>query len=131
MKCVRSRLLPILGLALSTLLASSASAQVVAGRYGYARPSYERSSTSLSTYVSSRIWVPGCYQTVHERVWVPGRTERVWVEPVFEWRLGPCGSRLRVLVCAGRWQTVHHPGHYETRAVQVWRPGYWTARGCP
>jgi hypothetical protein len=80
-------------------------------------------------YVSSRIWVPGGYETVRQRVWVAGRTERVWVEPAFEWRIGPCGARVRVQLAAGHWRTIHHPGHYELRPVRVYRPGYWIARG--
>jgi hypothetical protein len=101
------------------LLAQGAFAQVYASRHdgGY------------RSHATSRVWVPGRYETVHERLWVPGRTERVWVEPSFEWRIGPCGSRLRIQVSAGGWRN-HHPGHYERRAVQVWRPGHWASRPC-
>ena len=67
---------------------------------------------------------------VHQRVWVPGWTEKVWIEPAFEWRFGSCGTRFRVQIGSGYWRTVHHPGRYETRPVRVWRPGHWVARGC-
>lgn len=80
-------------------------------------------------YVSSRVWIPGRYENIHQRVWVPGCSERVWVEPVFELRRDHCGNRFRVLVRAGHWTTVHHPGHYETRTVRVWQPGHWAPRG--
>jgi hypothetical protein len=92
--------------------------RVVASRYGEPRPHY----------VSSRVWVPGRYETVNERVWVEGPVQRVWVEPVYEWRLGSCGFRY---VCAreGYWRSVRLPGHYENRCVRVWHPGYWAPRG--
>lgn len=79
-------------------------------------------------YVSSRVWVPGHYESVTERVWVPGPCKRVWVEPHYDWRFGPCGARY-VCVRAGYWRTVELPGHYENRLVRVWRPGQWVARG--
>lgn len=119
MKLLKLRLPSILGLALMLLLAAPASAQVVSA-HGY---------HGRASYASSRVWIPGRYETVHQRVWVPGWTERVWIDPAFEWRFGPCGSRIRVQVCAGRWKSVHHPGHHETRAVQIWQPGRWVARG--
>jgi len=114
------KLLPsILGVALVLLSAAPApSAQRVSARAYHGQPSYS----------SSRVWIPGRFETVHQRVWVPGWTERVWIDPAFEWRFGPCGSRIRVQVCAGRWKSVHHPGHYEIRAVQVWQAGHWVAR---
>ena len=79
-------------------------------------------------YESSRVWIPGGYEMVNERVWVAGRVERVWVDPVFELRIGTCGERFRVLVCAGHWSTVQHPGHYEVRRVRVHVPGHWEKR---
>jgi hypothetical protein len=30
-----------------------------------------------------------------------------------------------VLVCAGRWDVIEHPGHYESRPRHVWIPGHW------
>jgi hypothetical protein len=120
MKTATPSLRSLLGLALILFLAPTASAQVSA-----LAPSQARGS-----YAASRAWIPGHYETLHERVWVPGWTERIWIEPAFEWRRGPCGARFRVQVCAGYWRSVHHPGHYEIRAIRVWRPGYWAARIC-
>ena len=111
------------------LLASAADAQVTAGRYSGAHAYGNRGPVAHRTYASSRVWVPGRYATVEERVWVPGCSERVWVEPVYDLALGHCGTRVRVLLSAGHWKTVHHPGHYETRCVRVYRPGHWVARG--
>lgn len=78
----------------------------------------------------SRTWIPGGYETVDQRVWVPGCAERVWVEPAFALRIGACGERFRVLVAAGHWRTVQHPGHYEVRRVRVRVPGHWRDRHC-
>ena len=75
-----------------------------------------------------RVWVPGAYRTVSRQVWVPGRVDRVWVEPRYEVRLDPCGLEVRVLVCAGYYDTVEVPGRYETRREQEWVPGHWTYR---
>ena len=96
--------------ALLVLCAPGTSAQRVVGTH------YSSYSYSRPTYVSSRVWVEGPCQ-------------RVWVEPAFEWRFGPCGFRY-VCVRAGYWNTVQLPGHYENRCVQVWRPGHWAERGC-
>jgi hypothetical protein len=112
------------------LLASAADAQVSVGRYSGARTYGNGAPRPVrASYASSRIWVPGHYETVDQRVWVPGRTERVWIEPRYELALGPCGTRVRVLIATGHWRTVHHPGHYEIRRVKVYRPGCWVARG--
>lgn len=39
----------------------------------------------------------GHWQIVHERVWVP---------PVYEYRYGRCGERIRVCVRRGYWKTI-------------------------
>src|SRR5262245_50891744 len=80
MKTARPRLLSILGLALVAMLASNASAQVVASHGSYDRGGYAP-RYSRGSYASIHVWVPGRYETVQERYWVPGWTERVWVEP--------------------------------------------------
>ena len=72
-----------------------------------------------------RIWVPGHYQWVTRQVWVPGWTEKIWIEPVYEYRDDYRRGRYRVLVRPGFWKDVYHPGHYESHRVRVWRPGYW------
>lgn len=129
----------ILGLGLMLLLAPGLRAQVAASGYSHGRGSSGSYSTSRAysgyshggrSYASSRVWIPGRYEVVHQRVWVPGWTERVWIEPAFEWRFGSCGTRFRVQVGTGYWRSVHHPGRHETRPVRVWRPGHWVARGC-
>jgi hypothetical protein len=125
MKTMFSSLL--LGALLFVLAPATEAQRVVGGAY---RGTYGASSGHRAIrYESSRVWVPGGYESVSERVWLPGRVERVWVEPVFEFRLGSCGSRFRVMVAAGHWRTVQHPGHYETRRVRVYVPGHWAPRG--
>jgi hypothetical protein len=111
-------------------LAPEASAQrVLSSAYSHGS-SYGSSHVRASRgYASSRVWVPGRYETIHERVWVPGRTERVWVEPVFRFAYDSCGNRVRVLVSNGHHEDVCQPGRYELRAVRVYRPGHWIARG--
>ncbi|MEM9801100.1 MAG: hypothetical protein AAGA20_12305 [Planctomycetota bacterium] len=64
----------------------------------------------------------GRYVTRYERVWVPGFQRQVWVPPVYEWRCGPFGNRIRVCVRAGFYRTECVPGRYESRPVQVWVP---------
>ncbi len=118
MKTLFSSLL--LGALLSLLAPATAAQRVHASAYsGHKSRSYE----------SSRVWVPGGYEIVEERVWVPGRTERVWIDPSFGFRVGSCGERFRVQICAGTWRTVQHPGRYEIRRVRVYVPGHWAPRG--
>lgn len=107
--------------ALLCLLAPASEAQRV---YGSHHTAY-----GVRRYEAGRVWIPGGYETVSQRVWVPGRVERVWIDPVFELRLGSCGERFRVQVAAGHWTTVQHPGRYETRRVRVYVPGHWATRG--
>lgn len=111
--------------AAATLLANASSAQLVRAT---GHSVHVRASSSPS-YSSSRVWVPGCAQMALEHVWVRGSNERVWVEPVWSVSLDSCGNRVRVLVVAGHWETVFHPGHYEVRPVQKRVPGRWVARG--
>jgi hypothetical protein len=107
-----------------TLFAGASDAQRISTSFERGvRPSYHSRG-----YAHSRVWVPGRYETVRERVWIPGSCERVWVPPAFELRYVGCGRAVRVMVRAGCWETVQHPGHYEERCVRVWRPGYWTPR---
>ena len=79
-------------------------------------------------YETSRVWVPGHYETVSKRVFVPGPVKREWVAPVYEWRWGSCGLRY-VCVRSGYWRSVQLPGHYEIRQERVYEPGRWVARG--
>ena len=79
-------------------------------------------------YARSRVWIPGGTEIVYRRQWVPGRTERVWVAPVYHWSVDSCGRRFRLLVSAGHWKSVCHPGQYVRRAVRVYKPGHWVAR---
>lgn len=111
------------------LLASAGAAQVPLSTYALHSPGPHAGHGSRHGYASSRVWIPGGYETVCERVWVPGRIERLWVEPSFGLAYDSCGRRVRVLLRAGHWQEVRHPGRYETRSVRVYRPGHWVARG--
>ena len=114
-------LLPSLLALLMALFATEPSAQrIAASSHGQG---YARSRDSLA-----RVWVPGHYETRMERVWVPARCEEVWVPAVFEWRLDGCGRRVHLEVSAGHYETIHHPGHYESRPVKRYRPGYWALR---
>ena len=90
-------------------------------------PSYSsvHASGYRGEYRARAVWVPAGYELVPRRVFVPGRCERVWVEPAFELRVDSCGRSTRVCVRPGGWQTIQHPGHYETEYVRVWKPGHW------
>lgn len=70
-------------------------------------------------------WVPGRYECVEQRFWVPGTCEQVWVPARYELAYDACGRPYRRLVCAGQWQTVEQPGHWETREVRQWIEGHW------
>lgn len=103
------------------LLASGAEAQIVgANGHSYGRP--------RDGYVSNKVWVPGRTEIVYERVWIPGRCERVWIEPAYRYQRDSCGRLVRVLACAGYWQTVNRPGYYESRPVRRCIPGAWVKR---
>lgn len=115
----------LLGAALLLASSTPAAQRMVATGHG---PGVRVSAYSSYTHAPRRVWVPGRYESRCEQIFVPGWNERVWVEPVFEFRLGSCGKRLRVEVCAGHWKTVHHPGHYETREFRVWVPGHYEVR---
>ena len=107
-------------------LAPAASAQRSAT---YSACNAVRPSACSHGYVTSRVWVPGHYESVCERVWVPGLSQRVWVDPIFELRYDSCGNALRVLASPGHWKTIQQPGHFEDRSVRLWTPGHWEARG--
>jgi hypothetical protein len=111
--------------ALTVLLSSTTSAQRA--------PTYTSSAALAPSpyrggYVARRVWVPGHYETVRQCVFVPGQVQRVWVEPVYEWRIGTCGVRY-VCVRAGYWRSIQLPGHYETQRVRVYREGHWSGLG--
>lgn len=77
-------------------------------------------------YGKGRVWIPGRYVTECQRVWVPARTEQVWCPPVYETHYDYCGNPYQVLIKQGHYNTVHHPGYWENRNVQVWQPGHWS-----
>ncbi len=79
---------------------------------------------------TQREWVPGHFETVEDRVWIQARSERVWVEPVYQWRYDACGRATRVCVQPGYWNTVCAPAHFETCPRQVWIEGFWRVRTC-
>jgi hypothetical protein len=64
----------------------------------------------------------GHWRVIEEKVWVPGRIENVYVDPIYETRYDHCGNPYRVLVRAGCWSTIEHPGHWEIRQRKVWEP---------
>ncbi|MBL8860709.1 MAG: hypothetical protein JNK02_01755 [Planctomycetes bacterium] len=94
-------------------------------------------SSSIGVQIGFPVYAPrpappvygGRWETVVERVWVPGRTERVWVAPVYETRYDACGRPIQVCVRAGWWSTVQHPGHWEERRTKVWRNGHGGRHG--
>lgn len=63
------------------------------------------------------------------QVWVPATTERVWQEPLYEFRRDSCGNTYRVLVRPGGWCVIEHPGHFEWRSQPPRRPAYGRVRG--
>jgi len=73
---------------------------------------------------------PGHYEVVEERVWVECCWERVWVPERYETWVDSCGRFHRRLVCAGHYETVRGPGHYETRTRRVWVQGGYGKPGC-
>jgi hypothetical protein len=98
------------------------------GRHGEVRVGFGFGGHDYGRRHEHRVWVPGRYETVAQQVWVPGRVRQVWCEPVYETVYDACGRPIRRCVANGYWKTVEDPGCYETRYVQVWREGYWTAR---
>jgi len=129
----------LMGLALVGLLAPAAAADGFGFSFGKKSKSrgfsFHYSSGSFYApgfHVPSapRAWVPAHYETRHERVFVAGRTETVWVEPRFEVRMDSCGRPFKHWISSGHHQVIHHPGHYETRPVNVWVPGHWQVRAC-
>ena len=73
---------------------------------------------------------PGHYEVIEERVWVEGCWERVWVPDRYDTWVDSCGRTHRRLVCAGHYETVRGPGHYETRTRRVWVQGGYPRPGC-
>lgn len=79
-------------------------------------------------YGYGRVWIAGRYEVVHRKVWVPGYSERIWIEPIYEETCDAYGNASSILVRAGHYKTIRHPGRYEVRREKVWRPGYWSRR---
>jgi len=135
----RSILLLVLALGSSFAAARNAGAQEVhvalGNRHGfhaelgfggrsYARVGY-RSGYGYRTVQRRDTWIPGGTVETRSRVWIPGGTERIWREPVYEYRSDGCGDTVRLLVRSGTWERISHPGRYEWRPVRTWRPGHW------
>ncbi|MBK9387407.1 MAG: hypothetical protein IPN34_21545 [Planctomycetes bacterium] len=72
------------------------------------------------------VWVPGRWEFCEERYQEPGRWHQVWVEPVYEWRVDPCGRRYQVCVRPGHYESRWCEGRWATRQVRRWVPGYWS-----
>ena len=95
----------------------------------YRGPRYRGEKSYRSYHFPRRVWVPGHYEHVSRKVFVPARSERVWIDPLYETRIRSCGTRVRVLVRAGYWKEVCQPAHYVTRSEKVWIPGRFEWKG--
>jgi hypothetical protein len=73
--------------------------------------------------IPARCFVPGHYETVCSEVWVPGCSRRVYVDPVYDTCVDPCGNVTRVLIREGGFKVIQDRGHFETRCSQVWVSG--------
>lgn len=62
----------------------------------------------------------GYWRTVRTRVWVDGYHDRVWIDPVYEWRYRRCGTRYRHCVRQGCWDRRWIAGHWTYRTERVW-----------
>ncbi|MEZ6196427.1 MAG: hypothetical protein R3F20_11980 [Planctomycetota bacterium] len=62
----------------------------------------------------------GYWRDERVRVWVDGFHDRIWIEPCYEYRYQPCGTRYRVCVREGRWDRRWVAGHWEYRTRRVW-----------
>jgi hypothetical protein len=123
------RLAKILSLAaIVTVAAATAAPASAQGSVSFGFSKFGRCSgfgLGFTVPINTRCWVAGHYETRAMEVWVPGACERVWVEPAYDVCTDPCGNTTRVLVRAGYYRTIQHPGYYETRYVQVWVPGHY------
>ena len=126
------------GTAADTAHAQSARVRVAAGgvrftsevapqrHRGFERNRVVRGSTNIRTgrsrFGGRRAANTGRFEIRRERVWVAGRVERVWVPPVFEWRVPRCGPRQRICVQPGYYKNVQQPGYYSWETQRVWVP---------
>ena len=70
-------------------------------------------------------WFNAGYRIQTFQEWVPPRRLKHYVPPVY--RDGYEGSRrVRILVSEGYYDYRFVPGHYESRTVRSWSPGYWS-----
>ena len=126
--------MPVLSLALATLLAPTSKADGFGIAYTK-QGSHGALSLGFSTGAffgggceqrcAPACWVPGHYETVYRPVWFEGCVERVWVPPAYRWEVHGCGRPYRVCVRGGHYEMVRRPGRYESRAVTVWVEGAW------
>jgi hypothetical protein len=128
------RLNKILSLALvsSVFVLASIPAQAQ-GSFGIGFSKFGKHS-SLSIAVAGRIPVrhrpvivrpAGHFETRCVRVWVPGCERTVYIEPIYETFVDPCGNVSRVLVRPGYTKIVVDSGHFETRCSEVWVDGFY------
>jgi hypothetical protein len=101
---------------------------------GLAAPEAQ-ANTDLGTQLAADLSAGsgGYWRTVTRRVWVGGFYDRVWVEPIYEWRFRRCGTRFRHCVRQGFYDRRWVPGHWAHRTERVWvdcgpRRG-WGGRG--
>lgn len=62
----------------------------------------------------------GYWRNVRTRVWVDGYYDRVWVDPIYQWRYRACGTRYRHCVRQGCWNRRWVGGHWTYRTERVW-----------
>ena len=64
-------------------------------------------------------------QIVNEKVWIPDSKEKIWVDSVYATHHDEYGRPYQVLVEAGHWDVVYHPGYWGVQPKKVWIPGFW------
>jgi hypothetical protein len=128
--------MPLLALALSAVLAPASKADGFGfsylknskhGGFSVGYSSGPHWAPGYRAHVPKARWVPGHHEIRRERVFVPGHIERVWIDPVYEWRRDTCGRLVPVCISNGHYETIHHPGAYEIREVRVWVAGCWNS----
>ena len=124
--------LPVLSLALVAVLAPASFADgfgiSFGGKHGALSLGFSTGPVygpSCEPRCAPAVWVPGHYQTVYRQVWVDDCHERVWIEPVYQWRSYGCGRPVRVCVRGGHYERVYRSGRFETRPVRTWVSGSW------
>ncbi|HLX63354.1 MAG TPA: hypothetical protein VKX17_18940 [Planctomycetota bacterium] len=130
MKTIGSRNALVAGLALGIAAFAafgSSSASASEFRFGFrVGGGYGHEHFYRGGYCAPRIWGDGCYDRVLQHVVVcPERTERIWVEPVYQTTYDSCGKPVVTCVHEGFFRDVCYRARYEDRYVRVWHSGYY------